>query len=158
MARTHKGRAADKDILDGELVVSRMPMAFLQCRTLGHAWNIEWWGPAKLLAEIGLEIPPMVNSFRWTMVRVSHCLRCATERDEFYPAGTIDPYDMWRVQQRRYRYTDGYQLRGYPQVDRRFFSHAGYERWMETHEADKLGTHLKSIEGGQAVKGRKAAG
>lgn len=119
-----------KDIQTGELVVSTMPLAYLQCRTLGHAWNIEWWGPVDQLAEIDVEVPPMVRTFRWSMVRISKCLRCFTERDEFYPRGTIDPYEVWRVQQRRYRYAEGYQLRGYPKIDRRFFSHVAYERWV----------------------------
>ncbi len=127
-ARTEGRRArheADSEEAAQE-VISTMSREYLQCRTLGHAWNIDWWGPARLIPG---DIPPVVSAFNWEMVRVATCLRCGSGRDEFYPGGTQDPWEVWRVQYRRYRYSPGYQLKGMPS-DRRWFTESAYTRWQ----------------------------
>ena len=68
---------------DPRSIIKVLPTAFLTCRTMGHAWDLIWWGPAKQLEKEGVDIPPIVRSFRWEMVRVAKCLRCETIRRRF---------------------------------------------------------------------------
>jgi hypothetical protein len=105
--------------------IDALPTSFLECRTIGHAWTIRWWGNVKELPSD--LVPEIVSQFRWDLVRVSTCLRCHTIRDEFYPQGRN--VDRFRCQYRRYRYPDGYQVSGHGVPARALFSKTAYERW-----------------------------
>jgi hypothetical protein len=102
----------------------------LECRSIGHAWKIRWWGSISDLPDD--LVPSVVRAFRWDLVRVSTCLRCSTIRDEFFPkAGRdSDRVQRFQCQYRRYRYPDGYQMPGYGRVNRAVFSRTAYERWV----------------------------
>lgn len=114
-----------------ELRIQGLPTNYLECRTLGHAWSIRWWGS---LDELPIElIPEVARVFRWERVRVSVCSRCDTIRDEFYPKldDREDP-DSYRTQQRRYRYGSEYQLKGVGEPpSRALFTRTAYARWKK---------------------------
>jgi hypothetical protein len=106
-----------------------LPTHFLECRTIGHAWSIRWWGN---IGELPDElVPQVVRSFQWDLIRVSTCLRCNTIRDEFYPRASrvADSFHRFQCQYRRYRYSSGYQVPGNGRPDRRIFSKVAFERW-----------------------------
>lgn len=115
----------------------RLPTSYLECRTIGHAWSIRWWGTINELPDA--LVPDVVRAFRWDLVRVATCLRCQTIRDEFFPKATraSDSFHRYQCQYRRYRYADGYQVPGNGRPDRRVFSKVAFERWM-TGEAEFL--------------------
>lgn len=113
--------------------ITDLSTSYLECRTLGHAWTIRWWGS---LDEMPTDLVPHVaRVFRWSRVRVSVCQRCETIRDEFFPKvptrpTSIDEVDSHQAQYRRYRYAEGYQLRGVGNSPgRRLFTKAAYDRW-----------------------------
>ena len=110
--------------------IDALPTTYLECRTLGHAWSIRWWGSIDELPED--MVPGVVRTFRWSRVRVSVCQRCSTIRDEFYPKITpfVSDPDSHQAQYRRYRYAGGYLLDGVGESpSRRLFTSAAYERW-----------------------------
>lgn len=106
-----------------------LPTEYLECRTIGHAWSVRWWGNIKELPDN--LVPEVVRSFRWDLVRVSTCLRCSSIRDEFFPKASraTDSYQRFQCQYRRYRYPTGYQVSGNGRPDRRVFSKVAFERW-----------------------------
>lgn len=109
--------------------ITTLPTTFLECRTLGHAWSIRWWGSTDELPEE--MVPAIARAFRWSRVRVSVCQRCGTIRDEFYPKverGADE--DAFRTQQRRYRYPEQYVLQGVGErPSRSLFTRSAYDRW-----------------------------
>lgn len=111
--------------------IKALSTSYLECRTLGHAWSIRWWGSISELPEE--LVPQVVRAFRWSRVRVAVCQRCQTIRDEFFPKdeeGTSP--DSHQAQYRRYRYADGYQLRGVGESPARsLFTQTAYERWKQ---------------------------
>lgn len=109
--------------------IERLPTTFLECRTLGHAWTIRWWGSIEELPD--KLVPDIVRAFRWSRVRVSICQRCETIRDEFYPReDDLFKPETFRAQQRRYRYPDFYMLKGVGERPvRSLFTQVAYDRW-----------------------------
>lgn len=110
--------------------ITNLSTSYLECRTIGHAWSIRWWGSITELTED--LVPPVVRAFRWSRVRVAVCQRCQTIRDEFFPqvVGRIGEVESHQAQYRRYRYADGYQLKGVGQSPpRSLFTQAAYDRW-----------------------------
>jgi hypothetical protein len=107
-----------------------LPTHFVECRTIGHAWSIRWWGSVWELPDD--LVPSVVREFRWDLIRVSTCLRCHTIRDEFYPKAhqVSNGYNRFQCQYRRYRYPNGYQVPGNGRPDRRIFSKVAFERWV----------------------------
>lgn len=124
--RRHEGSEGTKTKL-----IDALPTNYLECRTLGHAWRIRWWGSVDELPEE--LVPPVARAFRWSRVRVSFCQRCHTIRDEFFPVADgriIGTEDSHQAQYRRYRYATGYQLIGVGNSPaRRLFTQEAYERW-----------------------------
>lgn len=109
--------------------IGKLPTTFLECRTLGHAWSIRWWGSIEELPDD--LVPEIVRAFRWSRVRVSLCQRCETIRDEFYPQeDDLMAPDSFRTQQRRYRYPEQYVLQGVGErPTRSLFTKTAYDRW-----------------------------
>ncbi len=111
--------------------IEDLPTTYLECRTLGHAWSIRWWGSVSELSED--LVPPITRAYRWSRVRVSVCYRCETIRDEFFPREDelMDPEaDGHRAEYRRYRYADKYQLKGIGErPTRSLFTRTAYDRW-----------------------------
>lgn len=118
--------------VEAEVRAEKLPTPYLECRSLGHAWSIRWWGSIEELPED--LVPEIVRAFRWSRVRVSTCQRCGTIRDEFFPVagdtfGT-DEIDTYRTEYRRYRYANDYQLKGIGETpSRSLFTRVAYERW-----------------------------
>lgn len=113
--------------------IDSLPTTFLECRTLGHAWKIRWWGNVRDVPED--LVPQVVREFRWDLMRVSICLRCETIRDEFFPK-TKQTYERFHCQYRRYRYPSEYQVKGHGGSPRRaIFSRTAYERWVSGDNA-----------------------
>lgn len=111
--------------------VDAMPDAYLECRSLGHAWTIIWWGRVSELPDD--LVPRIVNEFRWRLVRVAQCTRCATIRDQFYPRVPSAYAEIagFSPQYSRYRYPDGYQAPGYGFTGRAIFTMTYFERWAK---------------------------
>ncbi len=108
--------------------IDALPTRYLECRSLGHAWAIRWWGSITELPEG--TVPPVVRAFKYSKIRVSTCQRCGTIRDEFFPKTVYEDPDSHRTQYRRYRYAGGYTLDGIgTSPARSLFNQAAYERW-----------------------------
>lgn len=107
--------------------IDSLPTNFVECRSIGHAWSIRWWGNVRELADE--LIPEVVRAFRFDLVRVSRCLRCTTVRDEFMPKGSDFSAARFQTQYRRYRYPDGYSIKDHGYIRRAQFSRTAYERW-----------------------------
>lgn len=107
--------------------VDNLPTTFLECRTLGHAWRIRWWGNIREIPED--MVPQIVRDFRWSLIRVAVCLRCRTIRDEFFPKTESSSFERFQAQYRRYRYPGTYQVKGHGSPRRAVFSKSAFERW-----------------------------
>lgn len=123
----------DELYVEAEVRAEKLPTAYLECRSLGHAWSIRWWGSIDELPED--LVPPIARAFRWLRVRVSICLRCETVRDEFFPVPDIirpdHEIDPFRCEYRRYRYANDYQLKGVGEAPpRSLFNRVAYARWV----------------------------
>ena len=118
MARRRYEGAAGEELRAADA----MPTHYLECRAVGHAWSIRWWGT---ISEMPEElVPRIVEAFRWDLARVSVCLRCHTVRDDF-----SSPLARYRTQHRRYRYPEGYRV---PDgLGKEHAAQVAYERWIE---------------------------
>lgn len=82
---------------------------FYQCRAMGHAWTVDYWGP---LDQAPMELPSTHIYRHWRLVRVSFCDSCQTQRLEYFADSHIDPADNWKVVHRYYRRDRRYSVEG----------------------------------------------
>lgn len=91
-----------------EEFVRTINTAFLQCRTLRHAWDLIYFGEAE-----NAPIPATTELFSAsTIIRQAKCLRCGTLKENFYGFGEIAKrraIEEWSPFYSRYRYADQYE-------------------------------------------------
>jgi hypothetical protein len=106
--------ASDQDTSGTEQerrVAKRLPVLFLECRTIGHAWTLGYIGP---VAGADPELATRARRHPWhpDAARILVCLRCQTERVDLCVYGYGRGSYAYRVVSRSYRYPDAYALEG----------------------------------------------
>lgn len=92
--------------------ITRLPTEFLECRTLGHSWGIEYMGPVAKSKDDDLIARARAHDSSPDGVRLLFCMRCAMERVDLCMVGYGMMAYSYRLVGRQYRYPDGYRLVG----------------------------------------------
>jgi len=96
-------------VVDG---IRRLPTEYLECRTIGHSWGIEYMGPVGLSKDDDLIARAGAHDHRPDGVRLLHCIRCGMERIDLCIVGYGATSYSYRLIGRQYRYPDDYRLNG----------------------------------------------
>lgn len=91
--------------------IARLRLAYLECRTIGHAWRIRYIGPTVRADE---EIATTARHHKWRPdgCRILRCSRCHTERIDLCLVGYGRREYSYRMVSRFYRYPKNYAIEG----------------------------------------------
>lgn len=92
--------------------IHELPLAFLQCRTIGHAWKPVYVGPVGASRDEDLMARAGRHRFRPDAVRILQCSRCYTERIDLCVVGYGRKEYAYRLVGRQYRYPNDYRVPG----------------------------------------------
>jgi len=119
--------------------IAELPTAFLECRTLGHAWHIVYMGPTAASKDDDLIGRARNHKFNPDGARILQCTRCYTQRIDLCLVGYGRKEYAYRLIGRQYRYPDNYRIEGGVQNHRELLHHELFDRAV----------------GGQVKKGRR---
>lgn len=108
--------------------IKRLPTEFLECRTLGHSWGIEYMGPVGKSKDDDLISRAGAHDAKPDGVRLLFCIRCAMERVDLCVVGYGQMSYSYRLVGRQYRYPDGYRLVG-TRSHREVVQHTLFDRY-----------------------------
>lgn len=89
--------------------VRRLDDGYLSCRSLRHAWEIEFFG---YLKDSALEVRTIFSSY--SILRLAECARCGTRKVELFnreQATRLKAGEPFRKFYVRYLYPEGYVYR-----------------------------------------------
>jgi hypothetical protein len=100
--------AEDRDI---HSAITKLKEQFLVCRTIGHAWEQTFVGPA---SRADAELATRARHHPWSPdgARVLRCKRCRTERVDLCLIGYGRREYHFQLASRYYRYPDDYKVEG----------------------------------------------
>jgi len=103
------GEAFDERQLAAE--IEKLKGSYLECRTLGHAWKIQYMGP---VTRSDMELASRARHHPWNPdgARILRCTRCRTERVDLCLVGYGRRAYGYRLVARYYRYADDYKVEG----------------------------------------------
>ena len=110
---TPRFRVIEGEFLDDQLAASvhNLKGKFLECRTIGHAWKLNYIGPAGR-ADEELQGRARNHPQRPDGARVLGCTRCRTQRVDLAWIGYGRNEYEYRLVARYYRYPDNYKIEG----------------------------------------------
>lgn len=101
----------DQEIIEVARRLTNYDEAFLECRTIGHAWLVTFVGPIAR-ADSDLKDRARRHPWRPDAARVLTCQRCKTERIDLCVVGYGRSEYAYRMVSRQYRYDDNYKVEG----------------------------------------------
>ena len=84
--------------------------AYLQCRTIGHAWMVSFIGPILKANDLDLRDRARRHPWHPDGARVLECTRCLTERIDLCMVGYGRDSYSYRMVSRQYRYREDYKV------------------------------------------------
>lgn len=96
-------------VIDG---IDRLPTNYLECRILGHQWDVVFMGPVSLSKDEDLIDRARAHSADPDGARVLVCIRCETERVDLCVVGYGMASYSYRLVGRQYRAAEGYHVQG----------------------------------------------
>jgi len=101
----------EQEIVDVARRLTEYDEAFLECRTIGHAWMVSYVGP---VAKADTDLRARARRHPWNpdAARVLTCQRCKTQRIDLCVVGYGRNEYSYRMVSRQYRYDGNYKVEG----------------------------------------------
>jgi hypothetical protein len=92
--------------------IRRLPTDYLECRIIGHQWEIRYMGPVAGTKDEDLIGRADAHDTKPDGVRLLGCMRCEMERVDLCIVGYGFPTYSYRLVGRQYRVPDNYHIQG----------------------------------------------
>jgi hypothetical protein len=99
------------EVIDVARRLTNYDAAYLECRTIGHAWMVSFVGP---VSRADTDVRERARRHSWSpdAARILACQRCLTQRIDLCVVGYGRDSYSYRMVSRQYRYRDNYKVEG----------------------------------------------